>query len=62
MTQGLNRRVLRVCVRLNVARLSAASALELLDLGLVDITRLSDAQLEHIACGGPNAAGGDRGA
>jgi hypothetical protein len=53
MTRGLNRRMVRISARLNVAELPAASVEDLLSLGLVDITRLSDAQLEEIARSGP---------
>ena len=53
MTRALNRRVVRISARLNVAQLPAASVWDLLNLGLVDITRLSDAQLKDIACSGP---------
>ena len=52
MTSVLNRRVVRISARLNVAQLPAASVEDLLSLGLVDITRLSDAQLSDIARGG----------
>lgn len=53
MTRDLNRRVVRIGARLNVAQVPVAAVSGLIRLGLVDIARVSDAQLEALASSGP---------
>lgn len=51
--RALSKRVARLSANLNVTQLPVGSVWDLLRLGLVDVARLSDAQLEDIASSGP---------
>ena len=51
MTRALRRRLMRISGGLDVPVLTADAAAALLEAGMVDIRRLSDAQLEAIADG-----------